>query len=257
MPEENKGTIFHIVLASVLLIGLAVGTYFLFAKGVMPAAIFLSWGSKNSDLSSEPASEPVPAPEPVPPPASEPLPADNPVLALMPAPEPQPSPQPAPMPAPARAPAPQPIPLPPQQTAIFRGSFTVQSRLGIENIAYELPHPVPQISAAFAPYDQTLIGVFEGGRSHTIRLFSNSDARIGSSAQIWQALKVSRACDSCVSSPTTFVPVDGTDVAMYSNGKEEVIIYYSAPVYVIMHLEKPDSFVKEYLKNFSITASGT
>lgn len=231
MQREQKDSVLHIILSIILLAIIVLGTYFLISKGVLPAALFLSSGSQNapsasSSTQSSQASAPTPAPIPTT--------------------TPQPTPTPVPTPIPTPAPA--------QTTSLLKDSFKIRTTKGSVTIAYELAYPIPEVIATTIPGDHSLITIAEGARTHTIQLFSNFDANIPSSADVWQLLRVDRMCSTCAATTTTLMFSAASDITTYANATEEVIIYLKDSVYVIMHIQKPDAAIRNYLKNFKVNA---
>lgn len=254
MENDTKSSTFYVVLVIVLLLVLSTGTYVLFAQGIMPAALFLSWG-KDAEETPSVGSEgsrdenaPIPAPEP----EIQPEPSLEPTSPPAPIPEPAPAPEPAPSPTPAPAPVPTAVPI--ETSAVFRGSFRVSTSLGVQEVTYTLSYPAPRVSAEFSSADHSFIGVREGRRTHTIRIFSNTDADIPTSAEVWRVLKVDRLCPSCAEVEPTIFPEEASDVVAFANTTDEIVIYYRAPVYVIMHLKKPNEDIKSILEKFSVAA---
>ena len=232
MENDTKSSTFYVVLVIVLLLVLSTGTYVLFAQSIMPAALFLSWGKDAEETPSV---------------GSEGSRDEN-----APIPEPAPAPEPAPSPTPAPAPVPTAVPI--ETSAVFRGSFRVSTSLGVQEVTYTLSYPAPRVSAEFSSADHSFIGVREGRRTHTIRIFSNTDADIPTSAEVWRVLKVDRLCPSCAEVEPTIFPEEASDVVAFANTTDEIVIYYRAPVYVIMHLKKPNEDIKSILEKFSVAA---
>ncbi|OGZ97091.1 MAG: hypothetical protein A3I44_01035 [Candidatus Sungbacteria bacterium RIFCSPLOWO2_02_FULL_51_17] len=135
----------------------------------------------------------------------------------------------------------------------FRGSFVSGFEGDYKTISYSLKYKSPMFAIETTSEDASTIEVNEaGGRRHTIKIFSNAAAGLGSPDEAWGALGLHELCADCTKAAIPAVMAKIGDGAAWASDEREVFIFSREPGLVIMSIERPTE-VLGVLETFTLT----